>query len=69
MRFGLPPDSVHPLFGSRRARNFLHLARVLLAMGNCDRAAEFTVAAIEICPPHASTLHYHLKQMLAKTRM
>ena len=61
------PDSAHLLFGSRHARNFLHLARILLAMGNCGRAAEFATAAIEICPPHASTLHYHLKQVLAKT--
>jgi len=61
-----PSDSIHPLLGARRARNFLHFARISLAMGNRSRAAEFATAAIEICPPRASSLRCDLRDVLAK---
>ncbi len=63
-----PLDSVHPLFGARHARNFLHFARIFRAMGNRERAEEFATTAIEICPPRASTLLYHLQQILVQTK-
>lgn len=64
-----PLDSVHPLFGARHARNFLHFARIFVAMGNRERAEDFATTAIEICPPRASTLLYDLKQTLVQTEL
>lgn len=63
-----PLDSVHPLLGARNARNFLHFARIALATGNRERAEEFAIAAIEICPPRASTLRFHLDKTLADAK-
>jgi len=63
-----PVDSVHPFLGARHARNFLHFARISLAIGNRARAAGFASAAINICPPRASSLRYHLERTLADAK-
>lgn len=59
-------NSVHPLLGLRNARNFLHYARILLVMDNRERAAEFASAAIEICPPRATSLLENLEKLWPK---
>jgi hypothetical protein len=47
---------IHPLLGTRHARNFLHFARISLALGNRNRAADFAKAGIELCGERASSL-------------
>ncbi len=59
----------HPLLGARHACNFLHFARISLARGNTERAAEFSQAAIDICPERASTLLHHLKDVIARASL
>jgi len=59
-------ESVHQLLGARHARNFQHFARISLAIGNKQRAAEFAKAAIQICPERASSLLYHLREVLGR---
>jgi hypothetical protein len=61
------PEVIDPLLGARHARNFLHFARICLAMGAVDAARDFATEAIEICPPRATSLLHHLKTTLAQT--
>ncbi|WP_442505543.1 DUF4304 domain-containing protein [Novipirellula sp. SH528] len=58
-------QSVHPMLGAYHARNFLHFARISLARGNKEKAAEFARKAIEICPERATSLIHKLNETLA----
>ena len=55
---------VHPLFGGRRARTFLHFSRIALAWNRPDVATEFAQRGIHMCGNRATSLLADLKDAL-----
>jgi hypothetical protein len=57
-----------PLFGRLDAANCLVFARIAMARKENDKAHAFTKHGLEICPPAASSLRGHLKEIVQKTK-
>jgi hypothetical protein len=57
-----------PLFGRLDAANCLVFARIAMARRQNDKAYAFARHGLEICPPAASSLRGHLKEIVQKTK-
>jgi hypothetical protein len=57
-----------PLFGRLDAANCLVFAQIAMARRENDKAHAFAKHGLEICPPAASSLRGHLKEIAQKTK-